>query len=404
MNHPLSSFLVSLGSAALVCLNLQAATPQRLVVEKPAEPLIPISLSGYSGEVDAVLKYDLDVAGFEIVAPDAARFSVAGNNASAVEGQLIERVTKVVVADNRQSSGGQPVVLLENRRYSGGTLRWQAHAFSDDIVLKVTGKPGIARTRIAFKGESGGSTEIYVADYDGANALAVTRDKVLVAAPCWFPGQRILFYTSYKSGFADVYSQNLATGERRVIAKYPGLNSSAAVSSHGRVALILSKSGSPDLYVCDADGGNLKQLTKTKEDESSPCWSPDGKTICFCSRTGGSPALYTIAADGGSPKRLRAVGAGSSLTEPDWSPDGEWIAYTVLRGSGFELQMVPAAGGEITVLTSGSDPSWAANSRTLIFTRQERGRKILSLLDVKTKRFKDVAQNLGSCSQPSWAK
>jgi len=45
--------------------------------------------------------------------------------------------------------------------------------------------------------------------------------------------------------------------------------------------MILSKDGWTDLYVCDADGSNLKRLTKSPQDESSPCWSPDGKWICF---------------------------------------------------------------------------------------------------------------------------
>lgn len=384
--HSIFTCAALLLTAGVIIANAQ----QELEITKDARPLIPISISGYSGEVDSVLRFDLEVAGFEIVGPEAARFNVTGANPSAVEGQVTERLTKAV--------------LLENRRYSGGTLRSQAHAFSDDIVLKLTGRPGIARTKIAFKGEVGGKTEIFVADYDGANAVAVTRDRALIAAPCWAPGERILYYTSYKSGFADVYSHNLNTGERRAIAKHPGLNTSAAVSPDGkRVALILSKSGSPDVYVCDADGGNLRQLTKTREDESSPCWSPDGRTISFCSRSGGAPALYTVPASGGAMKRLRVSGSGSS-TEPDWSPDGKWIAFTVLRRSGFDLYIVPAQGGDAILLADGSDPSWAPNSRTLIFTRRVNDRNVLSLLDVNTKRFKDVPQNLGNCSQPSWAK
>jgi TolB protein len=393
MNYPisLSIVLVLLACSPGILSAADSPADPELRVEKPTELRIPISISGYSGEVESVLKNDLDIAGCAIVAPESAQFNVSGNNGSDVEGQLVERSTKTV--------------LLPNRRYSGGTLRWQAHSFADDIVLKLTGQPGIARTKIAFKGDSNGNTEIYVSDYDGANAVAVTPDHALVAAPCWVPGRRALFYTSYKSGFPDVYSQNLDTGERRAVAKYPGLNTSAAASPDGRrIALILSKAGSPDLYVCDADGGNLKQLTKTREDEYSPCWSPDGKTICFGSRIGGSPALYTISADGRNQKRLTVRGAGSSLTEPDWSPDGKWILFTALRAGGFQLGMVPADGGDAVPLTDGSDGSWAPNSRTVVFTRSDHGRRTLSLLDVKTKRVKDVSQNLGSCSQPSWQK
>jgi TolB protein len=199
------------------------SSPAQQKIEIPAEAdsarLIPVSLAGFSGEVQSVLKFDLEVTGCQIVAEDAAQYNISGSNNGQVEGKLVDRINNAA--------------LLPNRRYTGGALRSQAHAFADDIVLKLTGKPGIARTRIAFKSEAAGKTEIYLADYDGANATAVTQDGSLVAAPCWGPGRRFLFYTSYKSGWPDIYSQEILTGERRVIAKHPGLNTSAAVSPDG---------------------------------------------------------------------------------------------------------------------------------------------------------------------------
>jgi TolB protein len=390
MNRNLSTLLTPL-AYLLVAAITTALTAQEtpIIIEGTSQGPIRISLSGYSGEVQSVLKNDLGVVGFDIVSPETAQFNVSGSNSGAVEGQLVERATRFV--------------MLENRRYSGGSLRGQAHALADDIVQKLTGRPGIARTKIAFKGESGGNSEIYIADYDGANATRVTMDGALVAAPCWVPGRFMLYYTSYKSGFPDVYSHDLRTGARNVVAKFPGLNTSAALAPGGqRVALILSKEWSPDLYVCDSDGGSVKRLTKTREDESSPCWSPDGRTICFVSRQGGAPAMYTISADGSNMKRLRVVGV-RSMSEPDWSPDGTQIVFTAMRGE-FEICVVPAQGGEAKTLAAGSDPSWAPNSRTVVFTRKQRGKQVLSLLDVPTKRIKDVAQNLGNCSQPSWAK
>lgn len=349
---------------------------------------IPIALSGFTGEAAAVLRFDLEVAGFEVTGEESAQYRVYGGSQNGLEGFVADQVTKKGILA---------------KRYSGGSVRSQAHHFADDVVEQITGKPGIARTKIAFKGENGGNTEIYVSDYDGASPFPLTRDRALVAAPAWGGNGRTVFYTSYKSGYPDIYSQELSSGLRKVVAQYPGLNSSAAVSMDGRrVAMILSKGGSPDLYVSQADGSNLKQLTRTRQDESSPCWSPDGTKICFVSTVGGAPALYTISADGGAPAKLRTVGA-RSATEPDWSPDGNWIAFTVLRRE-FEICVIPSTGGEAVTLAAGEDPSWAPNSRTLLFTRREKSKRILSLLDVKTKRVKDVAQSFASCSQPSWAK
>jgi TolB protein len=174
--------------------------------------------------------------------------------------------------------------------------------------------------------------------------------------------------------------------------------------------MVLSKGGSPDIYVCDADGSNLKQLTRTKEAESSPCWSADGQTVCFSSRAEGVSALFLVSASGGSMRRLSAVGA-ANCTEPDWSPDGKTIVFTANMG-GFQICTVPASGGRADLLRdprtntgiAGEDPTWAPNSRTVIFTRRVKGKRVVSLLDVPTKQTKDVQQTSGSCSQPSWAR
>ncbi|MGB9603475.1 MAG: hypothetical protein ACPMAG_11860, partial [Limisphaerales bacterium] len=379
-------------AAMFACINLTAQTENhKIIIEKWADPSkeIPISLSGFSGEVATVLKFDLEVMGCKIVDPESASYSLEGSNNGNVQGRLFIAKTK-----NQ----------LLGKAYSGGTIRSQAHALADDVIFTLTGVKGIAQTKIAFKVDFGSTSEIFISDFDGYNPIQVTKDNSIVAAPCWIPGQMALVYNSYKSGFPDIYSHELNTGIRKVIARYSGSNISPAVSPDGRrVAMILSKGGSPNLYVANIDGSGLQRLTSTREGESSPCWSPDGKTICFVSRVGGAAALYTIPSTGGQMKRLQTIGA-INATEPDWSPDGTMIAFTAQMG-GFQVCVVPATGGEAKILASGADPSWAPNSRTIIFTRNTaRGARMLSLLDVYTKRIKDCNRVSGSCSQPSWAK
>ncbi len=349
---------------------------------------IPINLSGFTGEVDSVLRFDLFVMGFSFVDSKEAQYIVQGSNNGRVEGRLFDAISKKEVF---------------GKAFTGGSSRTQAHALADEIAIAVTRGKGIAQTKIAFKVERPGGSEIAVADFDGHNAHIVTSDHTIVAAPTWVPKRRMLYYTSYQLGNPDIFSHNLETGDRHTIARYSGLNTSAAISPDGsRLVMVLSKNGSPNIWVAKADGSNLKQLTNDREGDSSPCWSPDGRTICYSSRAPGKSALYLVSADGGTPRRLTVVGAGN-LTEPDWSPDGKWIAFTRQAGA-FEICVVPANGGEAKVRVTGEDPSWAPNSRTLVYCRRTNGKRVLSLLDVPTNRFKDVPQSLGSCSQPSWAK
>lgn len=350
---------------------------------------IAIAVSGYSGEVAKALKFDLEIAGFEFVGEERAQYLLKGGNNDQVEGRLSDAINKTAKFA---------------KAYSGGSLRSQAHALADDVVEALTGRPGIARTKIAFKAQRGENSEIYIADYDGHNAVAVTQDNTIVAAPCWAPGQRKLYYTTYKFGNPDIIAHNLNTGERQLIARYSGLNTSAAVSPEGRrVAMILSKGGSPDVYVADADGGNLRQLTRTREDESSPCWSPDGRALCFATKLEGRRVLAKVSAEGGPVQRLVTENV-ANPSEPDWSPDGKLIAFTAQMG-GFEICIVPAQGGAAKPLVAGEDPSWAPNSRTLVFARRVGGgKRVLSLLDVLTKETKNLEQSLGACSQPTWAR
>lgn len=360
---------------------------QEITVLGSTKP-IPVSLEGFSGEVANVLKFDLYVQGFSFVVPDAAQYQISGSSAGSVQGRVVDRFAKSTIL---------------SRSYTGAALRRQAHTFADDIVQAITGKKGIGQTKITFKAQSStGNGEIYVADFDGYNKQSITHDDTIVAAPAWVPGRLAIYYTSYKRGNPDIFYHNLGNGQRRVVAGYSGLNTSAAVSPDGsKMAMILSKSGSPNVWVCNADGTDLKRLTTSSED-SSPCWSPDGQWICFATKVNERRVLAKVPAGGGAMQRIPTPGA-PNPTEPDWSPDGKWIAFTLQTGE-FDICVVPAGGGAPTVLVAGEDPSWSPNSRTLIFARRTGGRYVLSVLDVFTKQVKDIARISGSDSQPAWAR
>jgi TolB protein len=388
----LKTILPAVSLLAAVCARAQVPelTITKDVLPGNTKP-VWVSISGLTGEALQVLQFDLYVQGFAFTNAEAAQYQIEGGNNGGLQARAVDRVARRT---------------LFSKAYSGASLRRQVHAFADDFAQALDRK-GICQTKIAFKGELPPNGEIFVADFDGFNPQAVTRDNTIVAAPCWVPGRMALYYTSYKLNHPDIFHHDLSTGSRKAFARYGGSNMSPSASPDGnRVAMVLSKDGWTDLYVCNADGGNLKRLTKSPQDESSPCWSPDGQWICFAGKTSSKSserrALFKISAGGGEAQRLST---GLNPTEPDWSPDGKWIAFTV-QYSNFQICVVPAKGGEAINLVEGEDPSWSPNSRTLAFVRRQGGRRVLSLLDVPTKQVKDVSRISGSNSQsqPSWAK
>jgi TolB protein len=383
------SFLTCLMAGGGLMAQTELTIPRQVEIPGQAPPVL-VSISGLTGEALSTLEFDLYVQGFAFTNAAAAQYLISGSNNGNLQARAMD-------PHNRNT--------LVSRSYSGASLRRQVHAFADDFVRALS-RVGIAQTKIAFVGGNGPMSEIYVSDFDGHNAEAVTRDHSLVAAPCWVPHHLALYYVSYKLNHADIFYHNLSTGARRAFARYGGSNISPAVSPDGRsVAMILDKDGWVDLYVGAAGGGEPKRLTRSREDESSPCWSPDGKWVCFAAKEGGRRVLCKMPASGGAPERIETAGM-PNPTEPDWSPDGNWIAFTTQFRAGFQICVVPAKGGMAVALVEGEDPSWSPNSRTLVFSRRRGGRNVLSLLDVPTKQYKDVSRipGISSQSQPSWAK
>ena len=218
---------------------------------------IPVALEGFTGETLALLKFDLFVQGFEFVDKSKAQFTIKGSNAGSINGAVYDHVKRGFIL---------------NKRYQGGSLRQQAHTFANNAVEAITGSPGIGLTKIAFRQFHGRDTEIHVADFDGHNSKRLTHDNSIAAGPEWTPNNDSLYYYSYRRNNPDIYSHNTHTGVRRIVARYSGSNISPAVSPDGRrVAMVLSKAGSPDIWTASADGSGLRRLTTTKETESSPC-------------------------------------------------------------------------------------------------------------------------------------
>ncbi len=129
--------------------------------------------------------------------------------------------------------------------------------------------------------------------------------------------------------------------------------------SQSHVAFIYAE----DLWVANIDGTNPTRLTIDKGIESSPVFSPDGKTIAFNAQYDGNTDVYTIPVNGGIPNRL-TWHPGADLVR-DFSPDGKTITFASRRntftGRYFQLYTVSINGGAVTQLDI-PNAFWATNS------------------------------------------
>ena len=80
------------------------------------------------------------------------------------------------------------------------------------------------------------------------------------------------------------------------------------------------------LYLVDIDTGEIRKLTDGKKRDTSPAWSPDGRTIAFVSDRNEKGQIFLLPVDGGEARQLTDLKQGAS--NPQWSPDGSKIAFT----------------------------------------------------------------------------
>jgi TolB protein len=281
-----------------------------------------------------------------------------------------------------------------------------AHRVADDIVEAVTKRKGIASTRIAMVGTRSGKKEVYLCDADGQNIIQLTNDGSVSVAPKWGPKARKLLYTSYLKRFPDVYLVDLASGNRRVVSKHPGLNTGGALAPDGRtMAVILSKDGNPELYTSRLDGGALTRLTQTsRAAEASPCWSPDGRRIVYVSDRSGRPQLYMLSRSGGEPTRLTS--RGSENVAPSWGPNG-LIAFSSRLGGRYQVCVLDPDSREVKQLpldgADYEDPSWAPDGRHIVCTRTERYRPKVYILDTMGDPPVALTDYPGDWYSPAWS-
>jgi Tol biopolymer transport system component/tRNA A-37 threonylcarbamoyl transferase component Bud32 len=126
----------------------------------------------------------------------------------------------------------------------------------------------------------------------------------------------------------------------------------AAYSPDGaKIAVESVRGGSPDIWLCNADGSHPFQLTNSPSHEGTPRWSPDGSGLVFDSLETGNWDLFVVSVDGGRPRRLTEHPSEDGTAT--WSRDGRWIYFKSDRTGRSEIWKIPPEGGTAVQVTRG---------------------------------------------------
>ncbi|MFL5482692.1 MAG: hypothetical protein ACJ8AK_10930 [Gemmatimonadaceae bacterium] len=276
--------------------------------------------------------------------------------------------------------------------------RFALHGVSDQIEAWTFGKRGIAQTRIAYVING----ELKIVDSDGAETRAITTGRGALS-PAWSPSGEAVVFTVLGNTGTQVQELDVKTGKtRRVSQIRAGLNITPVYQPNGNGILYARGTGNgTDLVFASMDSTEPKRITIGRgTDNTSPSYSPDGTQVAFISGRSGSPQVYIMDADGSNVQLLTPYkpGVRSYRASPDWSPDGRAIAYEQQNGN-FQVWMIDLRDRVPKQLTSegeNEDPSWAPDGRHLVFTSSRGGDKQLWIVDTESGRARQLTHSKGA--------
>ena len=204
---------------------------------------------------------------------------------------------------------------------------------------------------VYFSSRQSGNFEIYSVSVNGEGAKQLTNDIGSIYAPELSPNGEWIIFTNNGKG---LWLMRTSGKKAHPITDRDDIDPTWSPDG-SMVAFASSRAGWRQLFVMNADGTDIRQVTSLDNMGGRSTWSPDGTKLAFYRGPKGDHNIYVINVDG--TRLVQLTNRGDNLG-PSWSPDGNWIAFTSFRDGNNEIYIIHPDGTGLTRLTNSPISDW----------------------------------------------
>lgn len=249
-------------------------------------------------------------------------------------------VRKLTLLFHSDRDGDNEIYTLD--LFTKTTRQLTDNEFSDSYPVWSPNKE-----RILFVSDRDGNPEIYVMDSDGGNPIRLTDNQEPDSFPCWSPDGETIAFFSGREAADNLCLMKLSGNNRRFLTDFEeGRGGAAAFSADGeKIVFGYERLGKYKIYLVDLSGGEPREIINNAREESRISWAPqpDGQALFYVSGKGNQEDVWLFFVDDGRFKHITKNTAADR--SPCLSPNGDEVIFCSLRdGEQWQLYIVSLEG------------------------------------------------------------